>query len=317
LLALDEPAAGHYASPSVSVNPPNIASRSPSGLPMALGAHLVWGLLPLYLDLVRHVPAFEFVGWRILFTLPFCLAFLILRGQLAEFGTAATNPAILRPLVLSALLIAVNWTVYVFAIQAGHVYAASFGYYISPLMQVLAGTIFLHERLTRPQWLAVALAGVGVFLLGWGEASVLWISLALAVSWAAYGLVRKVTPVGSLPGLTIEALVLIPAALAVAIWYGASPAGSSMATGLSTSLLIAAGGLLTAIPLLLFAIAARRMDFTVLGMLQFLSPTLVFILGVTVYRKPLDATHIAAFAIIWLAIALFVFDMWRRRRPED
>jgi len=281
---------------------------------MALGAHLIWGLLPLYLELVRQVPAFEFVGWRILFTVPFCLLFLVLRGQVGEFRAAIANRAVLLPLLMSSVLIAVNWTVYVFAIQAGHVYAASFGYYISPLMQVLAGTVFLHERLSRPQWLAVGLAGIGVVLLGWGELSVLWISLALASSWSAYGLIRKLTPVGSLPGLTIEATVLVPGALAVAAWYAATPHGSSMAVSLSTSLLIAAGGLLTAIPLLLFAIAARRMDFTILGMLQFLSPTLVFILGVTVYGKPLDSWHLAAFAIIWLAIGLFVADLWKRRR---
>lgn len=285
---------------------------------MALGAHLIWGLLPLYLELVRQVPAFEFVGWRILFTVPFCLLFLVLRNQIGDFRAAIANRAVLLPLLLSSLLIAVNWTVYVFAIQAGHVYAASFGYYISPLMQVLAGTVFLHERLSRPQWLAVALAGIGVVLLGWGEFSVLWISLALASSWSAYGLIHKLTPVGSLPGLTIEATVLVPGALAVAAWYAATPHGSSMAIDLPTSLLIAAGGLLTAIPLLLFAIAARRMDFTILGMLQFLSPTLVFILGVTVYGKALGGWHMAAFAIIWLAIGLFVADLWKRRRdPKD
>ena len=281
---------------------------------MALGAHLIWGLLPLYLLLVAHVPAFEFVGWRVLFSLPLCLVILVVRRQLPELRAALTDWRMLRILLCSAVLIAANWLIYVAAIQAGQIYAASFGYYIAPIMQVLAGTALLGERLSPRQWLAVGLATGGVVLLGWGELDVLWIGLSLAVTWSAYGLIRKLTPVGSLPGLTVEALVLSPFAIAVVVWYAASPHGSSFGHDLETSLLIACAGLLTAIPLLLFAIAARRMDFTLLGMLQFLSPTLVFALGVVVFGKPLDHWHLAAFVIIWTAIGLFVADLIARNR---
>lgn len=284
------------------------------GLPMALGAHLVWGLLPLYLMFVRHVPAFEFVGWRVLFTVPLCFLFISLRGQWPDLRAALGNGAVMWRLVLSAVMIGANWLIYVGAIQAGQVYAASFGYYITPLVQVAAGTLFLGERLSRNQWAAVGLATIGVVLLGWGELHDLWISLALALSWSTYGLIRKLTPVGSLPGLTIETALLLPAGLAIAGWYSMGPTGSSLAGGAGNVLLIAASGLLTATPLLLFAIAARRMDFTLMGMLQFLSPTIVFALGVTVFGKPLDQFQIAAFAIIWAAIGLFIWDLFARRR---
>ncbi len=284
-----------------------------SGLPFALGAHLVWGLLPLYLRLVHVVPAFEFVSWRVLFTLPFCALFIALRGQTGELIAALGNWKVLRMLVLSALLIGTNWLVYVYAIQSGHVFAASFGYYMTPLLQVLAGTLLLKERLSPRQWEAVALSGVGVALLGWGQLDMLGISMAMALSWLSYGFVRKIVPIGSVPGLTIETMILAPLAAVGALWFASSPAGSSFGHDTGLSLLIACAGLVTAVPLLLFAIAARRMDFSVLGMLQFSSPTVVFVLGVTVFDKPLDHLQLASFAIIWAAIALFVWDLVARR----
>ncbi|WP_374527747.1 EamA family transporter RarD [Novosphingobium sp.] len=293
--------------------PPQSPATRQTGLPFALGAHLIWGLLPLYLRLVHAVPAVEFVGWRVLFTLPLCALFIAARGQKNELIAALTNWKVLRMLVLSALLIGTNWLVYVMAIQSSHVFAASFGYYLTPLLQVLAGTVFLHERLSALQWAAVLLAGLGVVLLGWGELDMLGVSLAMALSWLCYGFVRKVTPVGSVPGLTIETLVLAPLAVLIVSWFAATPQGSSFGHAAGQSLLIACAGLVTAVPLLFFAIAARRMDFTVLGMLQFVSPTIVFGLGVTVFGKPLDPLQLGSFAIIWTAIALFVWDLLVRR----
>ena len=204
------------------------ANARPSGVPMALGAHLIWGLLPLYLILVREVPPFEFVGWRIIFTVPFCLLFIALRRQQADLRAAIANRAVLRNLLLSAVLVGTNWMIYIAAVQAGHIFAASLGYFIIPLVNVLAGTMFLGERLSVRQWLAVALAGVGVSILIWGALDMLWISLSLAATFSLYGLVRKVTPVGSLPGLTIESTLLLLPGIGIALWYAAQPAGSSM-----------------------------------------------------------------------------------------
>ncbi len=286
------------------------------GLPFALGAHLVWGLLPLHLMLVRHVPAFEFVAWRVLFTLPFCLAIIALRRQGPELRAALANWKVLRLLVLSALLIWANWTVYVAAIQAGHVFAASLGYYLTPLLQVLAGTVLLGEALSRRQWIAVVLSGLGVALLARGALDMLGVSLALALSWSSYGLVRRFVPVGSLPGLTVETMVLALPAMGGVLLFAGTPAGSSFGHDLPTSALIAAAGAITAVPLLLFAIAARRMDFSALGMVQFTSPTVVFLLGLTMFGEPLDPLRLTSFAIIWAAIALFVWDLIAARRKS-
>ncbi len=280
---------------------------------MAVGAYLIWGFLPLYLLLVRAVPAFEFVGWRIVFTLPLCLAVIALRGQGADLRAALANRGVVLRLTASALLVGVNWLIYIAAIQDGHVYAASLGYYINPLVNVLAGTLFLHEKLSGRQWAAVALAAAGVSLLAWDAREMLWISLSLAVSFSAYGLVRKLTPVGSVPGLTIESAILLVPALGIVAWYAATPAGPAFGQELGQSALIVLGGVLTAVPLTMFAIAARRMDYSTLGFVQFIAPTIVFVLGLTVFGEALSTVKLACFALIWGAVALFVWDLWARR----
>jgi chloramphenicol-sensitive protein RarD len=289
-------------------------SARPSGAPMALVAYLIWGLLPLYLMLVREVPPFEFVGWRIIFTVPICLLFIALRRQLPDLRAALADRKVLRNLLLSAVLIGANWLIYIAAIQAGHIFAASLGYYINPLVNVLTGTLFLRERLSPRQWIAVALAGAGVSILVWGALDMLWISLSLALTFSLYGLVRKVTPVGSLPGLTIESILLLLPGIGIMLWYAASPAGSSFGKDAGSSLLIAGSGIVTAVPLLLFAIAARRMDYSTLGFFQFLAPSIVFLLGLFVFHEPLRWVQLASFIVIWAAIGLFVWDLLARRK---
>lgn len=287
-----------------------------SGFAAALAAYFIWGFLPLYLLLVREVPAFEFVGWRIIWTLPICLLIVAVRKQGPQIREALSNRRSLTTLTASATLIGTNWFVYVWAIQHDHVYAASLGYYINPLINVLLGTFVLGERLSGRQWLAVAISACGVALLLGGALTTLWISLALAVTFGAYGLLRKQVDVGALPGLTIEsALLLIPAS-AIAWWYAASPAGSSFGQSAELSFAIVLGGIVTAIPLLLFAIAARRMDYSTLGFLQFLAPTIVFILGLTVFDQPLQPVQLACFVLIWIAIAIFVWDILARRQAD-
>ena len=286
------------------------------GLAMALGAYLVWGVMPLYLLAVRWVPAYEFIGWRIIWTLPLCLVIVLVRGEGAALLSALRSVRVLALLSLSAVLITINWVVYVAAIQSGHVFAASLGYYINPLVNVLAGTLFLHERLSRRQWLAVALAALGVSLLAWDVREMLWVSLSLAISFSAYGLVRKQIAVESLPGLTIETLLLLIPSLAVVWLYAQSPAGSAMGRDLGSSAVLMAGGAMTGIPLLLFAAAARRMDYSSLGMVQYCAPTIVFLLGVYVFNEPLRPVQLACFVLIWVAIAVFVWDMLAQRRAH-
>ena len=285
----------------------------PSGLPAAIGAYVIWGFLPLYLLLVTMVPPFEFVAWRIVWTLPICLLIVWLRRQGPQLRAALADSKSLRWLLLSASLIAVNWVVYVWAIQNNHVYAASLGYYINPLVNVLLGTLLLGEKLNRAQWAAVGLAGLGVALLAEGALTMLWISLTLAFSFGVYGMVRKQVPVGSLPGLTIESGLLLIPSIAVAGWY-AVQAGSSFAVSPQLSGAIVLGGVLTAIPLLMFAVAAKRMPYSTLGFIQFLAPSIVFVLGLTVFEEPLRPAQAACFGFIWAAAAVFGWDMWRHSR---
>lgn len=286
-----------------------------SGLPQALGAYLIWGLLPLYLILLRHVPAFEFVGWRVLFTLPFCLILVGGQKQWAELAAIVRSPRLLGTLALSAALIGSNWLIYIAAIQAGHVYATSIGYYINPLVNVLLGTVLLGERLRPRQWLAVAVATVGVGALAIVDLSHLWISLSLATTFGLYGLVRKLAPVGAITGLTAESAVLTLPALALVGWYAAGPAGSAIGKGWDTDLLVALSGVLTGVPLMLFAVAARRMSYSALGFIQFLSPTLVFLLGLFLFHEPLNPIQLGCFVAIWGACAIFTWDLLAGRAP--
>lgn len=288
----------------------------PSGLPAALGAYLIWGFMPLYLILVAAVPPFEFVGWRIIWTLPICLVIVLFRKQIPDLLSAMSDVRSLKVLTASALLVGTNWLVYIWAIQNGHVYAASLGYYINPLVNVLLGTLVLGERLSRRQWLAVALAMCGIAVLAAGAVTTLWISLTLAFSFGTYGLLRKQVAVGSLPGLTIESAILLLPAAGVAWWYAASPAGSSFFVSPSLSLLIVMGGFVTAIPLLMFAVAARRMDYSTLGFTQFLAPTIVFVLGLTVFGEELKPAQAICFGLIWCAVAIFAWDLLAQRRAR-
>lgn len=288
----------------------------PSGFPAAFGAYLIWGFLPLYLMLVKTVPAVEFVGWRIIWTVPICLVIVAIRRQGPELSAAIRNPRVMLMLTGSALLIGTNWLVYVLAVQQGHVLAASLGYFINPLVNVLLGTLLLREKLGRLQWVAVCIAAAGVSLLLGGALTTMWISLSLAISFGIYGLLRKQVAVGALPGLTIKSAILMVPAIAVAFYYSTTPEGSSFGQDLGLSLAIMLGGVVTAIPLLMFAIAARRMDYSVLGFIQFIAPTIVFLLGIFVFGEELLPIQLACFMLIWTALAIFVWDLLSRRNKQ-
>lgn len=288
-------------------------ATQPRGLAYALGAHAVWGSMPLYLMLVHDVPPLEFVAWRLIFTLPLCLGILALVGGYVELGVVLKDRRALLTLLASSAMIAVNWFLYVWAIQTGHVYAASLGYYILPLMMMLFGLMFLGERLTRLQWWAVALAGVGVTALATDALTTLWLSLAMAVTFGTYGLLRKTVSAGPLAGLTVEVLILLPASVGIALWYGASPSGSAMVQGWPQALAVAGSGPMTALPLLMFASATRMMPYTVVGFLQFISPTVVFLMGVFVFNEDLKPAQLACFVAIWAAAALFTVGLFRKR----
>ncbi len=291
-----------------------MAKSTSGGLAPAIATYVIWGLLPLYLRALQDVPPVELIGWRALFTVPVCFAIVALRRNWAEVRAAVHDPRVMALLLVSALLIGGNWLTYVVAIQQGHVLATSLGYYINPLVNVLAGTLFLKERLSARQWFAVALATIGVGVLAWGARDMLGIALVLALTFAGYGLVRKLAPVTSLPGLTIESTLLSLPAAGIIACFAAAPAGLSLGRDVTQDVLLALSGVITAVPLLLFAVAARRLDYSVLGFCQFLAPTLIFLQALFVFGEPLKPVQLASFGFIWAAVALFSWDMWSRAR---
>lgn len=287
-----------------------------AGLAAALGTHAVWGGMPLYLQLVKSVPAVEYVAWRILFTLPLCGAIIAWRGAAGEVRAVLRDRKAVLTLFASATLIAVNWFLYVWAINSGHVFAASLGYYVLPLLMMLLGLAVLGERMTRLQWAAAALAACGVAVLATGALTTLWVSLSMAITFGIYGLLRKTVNAGPLAGLTIESLILGPFAAGLAAWYALGPDGSALAQGPIVAAAVAFSGPMTAGPLLMFAFAARRLPYTAMGFFQFLSPTIVFLLGLLVFHEALNAAQFACFVVIWCAVALFVLDVLRGTKGE-
>lgn len=291
-----------------------------AGLGYALSAYLIWGLVPIYFKLLAHVNPVEIVAERAIFSLPFCLAILAVRGRMGDLFSAVRQPRVMKRLILSACLIAVNWLVLIAAVIDGHIIAASLGYYLTPLLTILLGNLVLREPLSRMHRVAIALSVIGVALLFLGALDTLWISLTVAFSFVLYGLVRKTTPVGSVEGLSIETALLVPAALVAIGWFALLPPGAAMFSDWTTGGLIAFAGVLTAIPLLLFASAARRLPLTTLGFFQYIAPTISFLIGLFVYEEPFDMIKLGSFLLIWTGIALVsvesILQGRNRRRAE-
>ncbi|RJF90338.1 EamA family transporter RarD [Sphingomonas cavernae] len=292
------------------------SAQGRAGIAYGLGAYLIWGFLPAYFKLLASVLPSEVVAQRIVWSVAFLAGLVAVKGSFPALRAALVNPKALRILAVTALLIAANWLIYVWAIVNNHVLESSLGYFLNPLVNVAMGVVLLKERLGRAQMIAVALAAIGVAVLAVGAGSGLWISLSLAFTFATYGLLRKIAPVESLEGLSVETLMLAPFALGYLWWLGNSGA-LSFGSGTDISLLIAASGIVTAVPLLLFAAAARRMPYATLGLLQYLAPTIQFLLAVFVYGEPLTTSHLICFAFIWTGLAIFavsgVSELRRRR----
>jgi chloramphenicol-sensitive protein RarD len=294
-------------------SPKVAAARPQHGFLYGLGAYALWGVLPIYFKAIADVPAVDIVAHRVLWSLPFLALLVQLARGWSEIRAAAARPKVLGILTLTALLIGGNWLLYVYAVTSGHILAASFGYYLNPLANVLLGRFVLKEQLTRLQWIAVAIAGAGISVLAAGALGQLWISLTLCVSFALYGLLRKVVPVNAVTGLAIETALLFPLAVAWLAWRTASGAPTLGSSGTDMVLLILAG-IVSTTPLLLFTAAAKRLPYSTLGMLQFLAPTLQFLIAVLLYGEPFTRAHAVAFAAIWTALALYVVALLRSPR---
>lgn len=268
--------------------------------------------MPVFFRQMSTVPALEIIAHRVIWAVPLLIAIMAVRRQLGEYKTVLSQWPLLRWMIASSLLISINWLVYVWAVNNGQILAASFGYYLNPLFNILLGTVFLKERLNRTQLVAVGIALAGVAVMGAGALDTLWIGLSLAGSFGLYGLVRKMAPVGAVPGLAIETTVLLPLAMAAGFWFAFSGPHPGWGNDTTTNWLLIAGGAITAIPLLLFATAARRMDYSTLGFIQYLGPTIQFLCGVLLYDEPLTTARAVSFALIWLALSVFSWDALRR-----
>jgi chloramphenicol-sensitive protein RarD len=281
---------------------PHHATRR--GFAFGVAAYGLWGVLPIYFKQLETLPAFDIVAHRIVWSIPFLTVLLTLAGGWKEVRAAAANRKTLGTLALTALLIGGNWLLYVYAVTSGHILAASFGYYLNPLANVLLGRFVLHEKLSRLQWIAVAIAAAGISILAAGALNQLWMSLTLCVSFALYGLLRKVVAADAVTGLAIETAILFPLAILWLGWRLAAGAPVMGSSELQTSLLVVAG-IVSTTPLLLFTAAAKRLQYSTLGMLQFIAPTLQFLIAV-LYGEPLRTAHFIAFPAIWIALALYV-----------
>ena len=290
-------------------------TAQPSGLPYALSAYLIWGFVPVYFKLLSHVSPIAVVAQRVLWSIPLLLVIMAFRKQLGEYAAIFRHKAHLRNLLASATLVAINWLIYIWAVSTDHILAASLGYYLNPLVNVLLGRLFLGERLRPLQMVAVAVAAIGVAILIGDALDTLWVSISLALSFGLYGLIRKITPVGSVPGLATETTLLAPLALG-AVLYFAHVGGGGFGDDVTTSGLLILAGAVTAIPLLMFATAARRMSYTSLGFVQYTAPSIAFLLGVFVYREPLSTTKLACFILIWFSIAIFCADAIKTYRAS-
>jgi len=280
------------------------------GILAGLAAYFIWGIAPLYFKAVSEVPLWEVLAQRVFWSLVVCLVLLAILRRWSELKAAIVNPKTRRALALSTALITVNWSIYIWAVAEGRVLESSLGYYINPLLNVALGVLVLKEKLSRFQAIAVGLAGLGVLNQAVALGHLPWVALSLGISFALYGLVRKRAPVESLVGLTVETGIVAPLALGYMVWLGAT-GHSSYGDAWTTDLLLVGLGPLTAIPLLMFALAARRLKLTTLGFLQYMAPTLQFILALTVWREAFTWVQGITFGLIWTALLFYSLDALR------
>jgi chloramphenicol-sensitive protein RarD len=286
-----------------------------AGFLYGLAAYGLWGVMPIYFKWLQAVPSIDIVAHRIVWSLAALVIFATLAKVWGQVRSAIANRKTLAILFVTSLLIGTNWLFYVYAINSGHILAGSLGYYLNPLANILLGRFILKERLTPLQWTAVAIAAGGIAVLAAGALGTLWLSLTLCFSFATYGLLRKIISVDSLAGLTVETIVLFPVALLWLLLGGAEGRPFMGAGGTETGLLMAAG-IVSTVPLLCFTAAARRLAYSTVGMLQFIAPTLQFLLAVAVYDEPFTMSHAIAFGCIWTALFLYVASMVRSLRAR-
>jgi chloramphenicol-sensitive protein RarD len=284
------------------------ASDSPQGIALAASAFLIWGLSPVYWKALSSVPAFEILMHRMIWSFVFLAPLVLLQGHLKDLIGALTSGRTLLILLLTTLIVSINWFLYIWAINSDHILQASLGYYITPLVNVLLGVVFLKERLRRLQFVAVGLAAAGVTYLTLSYGQFPWVALALAFSFGFYGLIRKVASVGPLVGLTVETLLLSIPATAYLLYLDHAGRGAFLHDGATISLMLMGAALMTGLPLLLFTMGAKLLRLATVGFLQYTAPSCTFLLAVFVYHEPLVPAQLFTFGLIWTALAIYSYD---------
>ncbi len=295
----------------------NPHAENRAGLWVAVASFVLWGLMPLYWHLLKAVPSLQIVAHRVIWSTLLVVAWLLWKHGRGWLRAALARPRAAWMLGLSGALIGFNWSLYIWAVNAGHVVESSLGYFINPLLNVVLGVAFLHERLARAQWAAVALAAAGVLWLTVQFGQPPWIAILLALSFALYGLLRKLLAIDAVAGLGVESVYLFLPALAVMLWGETHGQGGFLdGWGLALGGLLVFGGALTALPLIGFAFAVRRVPLSVVGLLQYIAPTLQFLTGVFVFHEAFDRDRLVGFAFIWLGLAIFAIDGALRARRQ-
>lgn len=284
------------------------------GILYGIATYILWGFFPIYWKFLHQVPAVQVIGHRISWSFLLLIAILLLTRQWKDFRSTALKPKILGIYAIAGVLLTINWLVYVWGVNAGFIVETSLGYFINPLLSVLLGVIFLGERLRPMQWVAVGIAAVGVIYLTYVYGRLPWIALTLAFSFGFYGFVKKLAPLGSLYGLTLETGIVFPIALIYLLFVEFNGTGAFAHDGTFVTTLLIGAGAVTTIPLLLFASAAKQIPLTLVGLLQYIAPTLQFLIGVFLYKEPFDQSHLIGFGIVWLALIIFVVENYLAHR---
>lgn len=288
--------------------------RTISGLIFGGASFLIWGVSPLYWKALGSVPAVEIVLHRIVWSFVFLVPLVLLRKKWTEFTSTLRNRPAMLILLVSTLLVSCNWLIYIWAVNAGHLLQASLGYYINPLVNVFLGTVFLKEKLRRPQAFAVLLAALGVLYLTFFFGQFPWIALTLAFSFGLYGLIHKTMTMGSLVGLTTETLIAGVPALACLLYLGHLGQGGFLHQGIGIDLMLMASSVVTAVPLLFFSFGTRRLKLSTMGILQYMAPSCMFLMAVFLFEEPFYRAQVISFLIIWTALAIYSVDSVRYYR---
>ncbi|MBB3526042.1 EamA family transporter RarD [Rhizobium redzepovicii] len=288
---------------------------SPRGFAFALTAYLLWGFLPIYMKAVAHISPAEVIAHRIVWSLPLAGIVLIVLGRTADIATALRSPRMLAMAALTASLITVNWGTYVWAIGAGHSLDAALGYFINPLFSIFLGAVLLKEKLQPLQIAAIALAALAVAILAFDSGGIPWVALTLAISWGFYALLRKTLPLGPNQGFFLEVLILSgPALLYILYLEFGSGQGHLYRTGLADTTLLLGCGVITAVPLMIYANGAKLLKLSTIGIMQYIAPTMIFLIAVFIFHEPLGTARMIAFPLIWAGLFLYSWSMLKGSR---